>query len=121
MHACVECYGIGTYLGNRPDFGELSDPKTAEYASSLVGKSLQTFIGGSMAPAESLYDELMGHSKFTGTFSEHYENVLQPNAFMSGLRTGGAENGYMVDAIVIRSGETFSNGANWLRVAFGQK
>jgi len=63
----------------------------------------------------------MGRSKFTGSFSEHYENVLQANAFMSGLRTGGAENGYVVDAIVIRSGETFSNGSNWLRVAFAQK
>jgi hypothetical protein len=102
-------------------FCALGDAKTAEYASSLVGKSLQTFIGGSMAPAENLYDELRGRSKFTGSFSEHYENVLQANAFMSGLRTGGAENGYVVDAIVIRSGENFSNGSNWLRVAFGQK
>jgi hypothetical protein len=102
-------------------FCALGDAKTAEYASSLVGKSLQTFIGGSMAPQTDLYDELMGRSKFTGSFSEHYENVLQANAFMSGLRTGGAENGYVVDAIVIRSGETFSHGSNWLRVAFGQK
>jgi hypothetical protein len=102
-------------------FCALGDAKTAEYASSLVGKSLQTFIGGSMAPQTDLYDELMGRSKFTGSFSEHYENVLQANAFMSGLRTGGAENGYMVDAIAIRSGETFSNGSNWLRVGFGQK
>jgi hypothetical protein len=102
-------------------FCALGDAKTAEYASSLVGKSLQTFVGGSMAPQTDLFDELMGRAKFTGSFSEHYENVLQTNAFMSGLRTGGAENGYMVDAIVIRSGETFSNGSNWLRVAFGQR
>jgi hypothetical protein len=102
-------------------FCALGDAKTAEYASSLVGKSLQTFIGGSTAPSTDLYDELMGRSKFTGSFSEHYENVLQANAFMSGLRTGGAENGYVVDAIVIRSGEIFSNGSNWLRVAFGQR
>jgi hypothetical protein len=102
-------------------FCALGDAKTAEYASSLVGKSLQTFIGGSMAPATDLYDELMGRSKFTGNFSEHYETILQPNALMTGLRTGGAENGYVVDSIVIRSGETFSNGSNWLRVAFGQR
>jgi hypothetical protein len=102
-------------------FCALGDAKTAEYASSLVGKSLQTFIGGSMAPATDLYDELLGRSKFTGSFSEHFESILQPNAFMSGLRTGGAENGYVVDAIVIRSGETFSNGSNWLRIAFGQR
>ena len=102
-------------------FCALGDSKTADYASSLVGKSLQTFIGGSMAPMESLYDELMGRSKFTGSFSEHYESILQPNAFMSGLRTGGANNGYIVDAIVIRSGETFAHGSNWLRVAFGQR
>jgi hypothetical protein len=102
-------------------FCALGDAKTAEYASSLVGKSLQTFIGGSMAPATDLYDELVGRSKFTGNFSEHYESVLQPNAFMTGLRTGGANNGYVADAIVIRSGETFSHGSNWLRIAFGQR
>ncbi len=102
-------------------FCALGDAKTAEFAASLVGKTLQTFIGGSMAPMENLYDELIGRSKYTGSFSQHYENVLQANAFMSGLRTGGANNGYTVDAIVIRSGETFSTGSNWLRVAFGQK
>jgi hypothetical protein len=74
-----------------------------------------------MAPQADLYDELIGRSKFTGTISEHYENILQPNAFVTGLRIGGAENGYLVDAMVIRSGETFSNGSNWLRVAFGQR
>jgi hypothetical protein len=106
-------------------FCALGDAKTAEYASSLVGKSLQTFIGGSMAPQTDLFDELMGRSKFTGNFSEHYENVLQTNAFMSGLRTGGAENGYVVDAIVIRSGETrieLAAGGVWAEIGddFGE-
>ena len=40
---------------------------------------------------------------------------------MNGLRTGGPQCGWMVDAIVIRNGEPFWNGQNWLRVAFSQK
>jgi hypothetical protein len=102
-------------------FCALGDAKTAEYASSLVGKSLQTFIGGSMAPQTELWDELTGRSQFTGSFSEQYANILEPNVFMNGLRTGGPQSGWMVDAIVIRNGEPFSNGQNWLRVAFSQK
>lgn len=102
-------------------FCALGDAKSAQYASSLVGKSLQTFVGGSMDSSASLLDELMGRSRFTGNFSERYEDILQPNAFMSGLRTGGAHNGFAVDAIVIRSGETFANGNNWLRVTFSQR
>src|SRR5262249_50657730 len=41
-------------------FHALGDVQTAEWASGLIGKSLQTFVGGSMAPATDLWDELAG-------------------------------------------------------------
>ena len=102
-------------------FHAIGDVQTAEYASGLVGKSLQTFIGGSMSPQADLWDEIMGHGQFTGNFNEHYECVLQPAVFMNGLRTGGKTNGYCCDAIVIRSGVPFSSGANWIQVEFSQR
>jgi hypothetical protein len=114
------CDALLTNFGTKV-FCALGDARTAEYASSLVGKSLQTFIGGSMAPNTDLWDELIGNSKFTGSFSEQWTNILEPNVFMNGLRTGGPQNGWLVDAIVIRSGEPFGNGQNWVKATFSQK
>ena len=99
----------------------LGDIETANWASSLIGKSLQTFTGGSMSPREGLYDDLMGPGQYTGNFSQHYESILQANAFMHGLRTGGAANGFACDCFVIRSGEPFANGENWLATSFDQR
>lgn len=99
----------------------LGDIETAQWVSGLIGKSLQQFYGGSMAPVEDPFDELMGQSRFTSNFSSHWEDVLHPNVFLNGLRTGGKANGLVADAIVIKSGEPFANGSNWLRVAFSQK
>jgi hypothetical protein len=98
-------------------FCSLGDAKSAEWASGLLGKRLETMIGGSMAPEESMWDTLMGRTKFTGSFSQHYEPILQPNVFMHHLRTGGDG---VADAIVIRP-ERFSNGQNFLAVAFGRR
>jgi len=102
-------------------FHALGDDQTAAYASSLVGKSLQTFIGTSMQPSENLWDDLTDNSKVTTSTSEHYEQVLQNNVFMNGLRTGGKDNGFICDAIVIRSGEPFADGGNAIWVEFNQR
>ncbi len=98
-------------------FCSLGDAKSAEWASGLLGQRLETMIGGSLAPEESVWDTLMGHSKFTGNFSQHYEPVLQPNVFMHQLRTG---QGGVADAVIIRP-ERFSTGQNYLKVAFGRR
>jgi hypothetical protein len=95
-------------------FCSLGDAKSAEWASGLLGKRLETMIGGSMAPQESMWDTLMGRTKFTGSFSQQYEPILQPNVFMHNLRTG--RDG-VADAIVIRP-ERFGDGQNFLKVAF---
>ena len=100
----------------------LGDIETANWASSLIGKSLQVFTGGSMSPSEGLYDDVLGTtSRYTGNFSQAYESILQANAFMHGLRTGGAANGFVCDCFVIRSGEPFANGENWLATSFDQR
>jgi len=101
-------------------FHALGDQESAAYASSLVGKSLQTFTGASMAPATDVFDSLMGPSRISGNFSQRHEQILQDNEFMHGLRTGGPPD-YAADAWVIRSGMPFSNGQNFVRVAFSQK
>jgi hypothetical protein len=62
----------------------------------------------------------MGKSSYTGSFNQHFEKVLQDNVFMNGLRTGGHANGLLCDCIVVRSGEPFASGQNWIQVAFSQ-
>eukprot|EP00456_Euglypha_rotunda_P044376 TRINITY_DN34_c0_g1_i11.p1 TRINITY_DN34_c0_g1~~TRINITY_DN34_c0_g1_i11.p1 ORF type:complete len:429 (+),score=70.53 TRINITY_DN34_c0_g1_i11:1018-2304(+) len=96
------------------------DPETADWAADKLGKRLETFFSGSMAPAEDVFDELFGRNRMTGSFSTHYEYTLQPREFLHGLRTGGAANGRMVDAYVIRSGEPFSSGENFVFATFKQ-
>jgi TraM recognition site of TraD and TraG len=95
-------------------FCSLGDAKSAEWASGLLGQRLETMIGGSMAPEESMWDTLMGQTKFTGSFNQTYQPVLQPGVFMHGMRTG---SGGVADAIIVRP-ERFSNGQNFLQVAF---
>jgi type IV secretory pathway TraG/TraD family ATPase VirD4 len=102
-------------------FHALGDEQTANYAANLVGKSLQTFVGTSTPPTESYWDELMVQTRTTTSTSEHYEAILQPNVFQNGLRTGGKSAGLICDGIVVRSGEAFSNGQNFLWVPFNQK
>lgn len=103
-------------------FHALGDAKTAEWASNLVGKSLQTFVGGTTTPQESQFDELMGEgSRYSGSFSQHFEKILQDNVFLSGLRTGGHADGLVCDCIVTRTGNRFANGESWIRVAFSQE
>jgi TraM recognition site of TraD and TraG len=99
----------------------LGDHESAEWASELLGKQLESFFGGSTQPAQDIWDCVLGTGQFTGSFNSHYEHILQPNVFMNGLRTGGKLNGYVCDAVVIRSGEPFSNGQNFLQVAFSQR
>lgn len=96
------------------------DPETADWAADKLGKRLETFFSGSMAPAEDVFDDLFGRHRMTGSFSTHYEHTLQPRAFLHGLRTGGNANGRMVDAYVIRSGEPFSSGENYVFATFKQ-
>lgn len=102
-------------------FHALGDDKTAAYASSLIGRRLTTHIGGSTAPVDNVYDELFGRSRFSASFSQSMENVLENREFMQNLRTGGNAHNCIVDGIIVRSGEPFSNGEAFMKVAFSQK
>jgi hypothetical protein len=100
----------------------LGDDRSAAYFSGLVGKRLTTHIGGSSSPAKTVADEIFGqHPRFSASVSQHIENELENRVFMQNLRTGGEANGCIVDGIVVRSGQPFSNGKAWLKVAFRQK
>jgi hypothetical protein len=103
-------------------FFALGDYATAEWAANLCGKELQQFCGGGVQHGE---DDMLGlfraPSQASTSFSEHYEYVIQPGEFITGLRTGGPVNDCLVDAILVRSGAPFSNGLPLLKVSFDQR
>jgi hypothetical protein len=119
--------GLGEHQANSllSNFGHTIvhavDPVSAEWAAKKLGRQRETFLGGSVQPDADVFDELFGTPRVTGSFSEHYEPILQDGVFMNGLRTGGPKNGNVCDAIVIRSGEPFSTGTNWLWHTFRQE
>jgi len=99
-----------------------SDPVTAKWAASKLGRKKELMCSGGFQPSEDgIYGELFGNTRFHGSFSEHYEQVLQDQAFQHGLRTGGPANNFMADAIVIKSGEPFADGRNHKLVSFSQR
>jgi hypothetical protein len=100
----------------------IGDPGTAEWASNLLGKEVTIRHGSSISGDEhSTGSEIMGKAGMSFSTSEHVEPVLEPREFMHGLRTGGKNNGYIADAIILRTGERFSTGNSYLRCEFSQR
>ena len=100
-----------------------SDPVTAKWCVSKLGHERKLFGSGGMAPQrhENMLDELSGKSQGVSmSWSEQWHPVLDESQFMQG-RTGGPDNNYLADAIVIKSGESFSDGRNYLYATFSQK
>jgi hypothetical protein len=98
------------------------DPKTAQFASDLLGQRRELFINTTMQPnGDELFDVIMGRSQISVSTNESYQPILQPALLQGGLRTGGAANDYCVDAVIIRLGEKFANGENYQFMTFHQR
>ena len=98
--------------------------------SSNVGSSTSThgFSDGKNWGENSSTNKSKNHSHSVNHnssqgMSEGWQEVLEvevePNAFVSGLRTGGRDHGCMVDGIMVRAGG-FAGGRKFLPVSFKQ-
>ncbi len=98
------------------------DPVTAQWAAAKLGRQREILYGGGVSPQpdRTVWEDIFGQPHVNGSFSEHYEPLLQDQAFMVG-RTGGPANGFIADAILLRSGEPFSDGLNFKRAVFSQR
>ena len=85
-------------------FHTLGDAESASYASSLLGNYQQLSFGGSESANNSIGQELYGKSGYTANFSVSWQPVLQPSAFLGGMRTGGPPSN-MVDGWVVAEGK----------------
>jgi hypothetical protein len=96
------------------------DAATAKFASELLGQRKERTTTYSPNQPEDWGQELFGQAGGTCSLSEDYKPILQPAVLMTGLRCGGPPS-FCVDGIVIKSGECFANGENWIKVAFSQR
>lgn len=105
-----------------------SDVQTNDWASRLIGRTLQVRASGNHShAADDQMSALLGldwareNGTTSGGFSEVMEAEVEPRAFTR-LRTGGPENDWVVDGIVFQNGRVFrASGRSWLPVSFNQK
>ena len=104
-----------------------SDPATNEWASSILGKSLQLHMNGSTSHGQDdggIWGGLADgcRSQSTGGFSEQMDYDLQPSAFTT-LATGGPANRFQVEGVLYQNGRAFAaaGGRTWMRVGFAQR
>ncbi len=104
-----------------------SDPVTNEWASRLIGRTLQCRASGNHShAADDQVSALLGldwvreNGTTSGGFSEVMEAEVEPREFTR-LRTGGPPS-WIVDGIVFQNGKVFNaSGRSWLPVQFNQK
>lgn len=104
-----------------------SDNGTAEWASNLIGKNYRLLGNSSCSQGPGGVDWAamagIGPSsqQTSSGFSESLQYDVEPSEFAY-LRTGGLENGLLVDGIAIRSGRPFQcTGKTWMPVTFSQQ
>lgn len=104
-----------------------SDPVTNEWASRLIGRTLQCRASGNHShAADDQVSALLGldwvreNGTTSGGFSEVMEVEVEPREFTR-LRTGGPPS-WIVDGIVFQNGKVFNaSGRGWLPVQFNQR
>lgn len=101
-----------------------TDPVTNEWAATVIGRSRQLLANGNSSTPDDWLSAAIGLQKEGTTsagFSETLEFEVQPSVFTR-LRTGGPENGWNVDAIVVQSGKVYSDtGKIWRMATFPQR
>jgi type IV secretory pathway TraG/TraD family ATPase VirD4 len=101
-----------------------SEVETNRFVAETLGKKKQHLVQSShngMSPYAPLLS--MGAyrpSQISASVSEHMDFQVQ-NSDLASLRMGGARNNCCVDAIVYRTGQTFSaSKRNWMKMTFHQ-
>jgi hypothetical protein len=110
---------------NTKIFHANSDPITNEWAATTIGKSRQFLINASHSGAAAnwlgMTQDYGQTPQASAGLSESIDFDCQPSVF-STLRTGGAENGYLVDAILFQNGRRFkASGRTWMQTVFSQR
>ena len=101
---------VNSLLGlcNIKIFHANNDYVTNEWAAKTIGMGIRNLTSFSV-----------GHSNDSATSTQHMQYLVEPREFTM-LRTGGAGNDYLVDAVIAGTGRVFSTEANFLPTTFRQ-
>jgi len=108
---------VDSLLGNLSTkiFHANMDAETNEYASRLIGSAL--------LPASNIGRQ-RGQFSVSESRSEGFSFSIQPQIFpreFITLKSGGEENGFKVEAVLVVSGRAWEDGRNFNTVTFTQK
>ena len=109
---------VDSLMGNLSTkiFHANSDAETNEYASRLIGNTLQT-PGSVSVNKDPIFNIVTSRSS---SLNSQYLPQVQTNEFTT-LKSGGERNNYKVEAIIQVSGRKWSDETNFLKVVFTQK
>ncbi len=95
-------------LCNTKIFHANNDHVTNEWAAKTIGMGIKNLSSISIS-----------QNSDSATSSQHMQYLIEPREFTM-LRTGGASNKYLVDAVIAGTGRIFSTLANYLPATFQQ-
>lgn len=96
--------------------------ETCTWQSELIGKTKKLFFNSnSQSSPQQEFDFFRPGQQHSAGASESLEYTIAPWEWSRDFRTGGAEHGYLVDAIAYQGGRVWSNGKTYLPVTFSQK
>lgn len=98
--------------------------ETNEHFAGGQGMEMETVFSGSSDGGAEPFDPVrhalgLWQPRANVSFGPQLLPVLKPQEFLT-LRTGGARNGYVCDALVFTANRTFANGRAFKRVSFQQ-
>ena len=96
------------------------DYATNQWASDLLGKTLEWRMHRSSSVSSQEGTKGRGGSQFTSSQQETLDHQVQPLRF-TGLLQGGPDNNNTVEAIITKGGKKWSNGKNFRVASFKQK
>lgn len=108
---------VDSLMGNLSTkiFHANSDAETNEYASRLIGNEITSLEG--MASEKDPYFDIARSRSIS--FNSQYIPQVQPREFTV-LKSGGEQNNYKVEAMIMTSGKLWADGKNYCTATFTQ-
>lgn len=112
---------VASLLGNLRTkvIHSVEERETCEYLAHLIGYE-HRMLTGLTVPTGSPADRAAGGQLPSASLNQHREFRVEPSDFQS-LKTGGPPHDGIVEGVVFRGGQKFSNHQTFIKVAFDQR
>jgi microcystin-dependent protein len=112
---------VSSLLGNLRNkiIHSVDDKETVEYLSDLFGHEV-TLLTGMSVPTGSQAERTEAGQLTSANLTPQRMFRVEPSAFQT-LKTGSPANDFLVEGVVYRGGQKFSNNKTYIKVAFDQR